>query len=99
LHYLENFLLFEAPEGLGRNGEPQQSQQYAREQVLAVCAKLSVPVADAKTVGPTTVLTFWGIELNTAELHVFNMLVTAYILRGKGRPHFSEVYDRALSSA
>jgi len=70
LLYLDNFILFEVPEGLGRNGETQQSQQCVREQALALCRKLGIPVADGKRVVPTTVLTFWGIELNTAEINV-----------------------------
>ncbi len=62
LHYLDDFLFFEAPLG------PGESLTTAREQAIALCAELGVPVADAKTVGPVTKLTFLGIELDTAEL-------------------------------
>jgi len=67
LYYVDDFLLFEAPVGQVRQDEP---QEIAREQVMATCAELGIPVAVGKTVGPTTVLTFWGIEFDTAKLVV-----------------------------
>ena len=70
LHYLDDFLLFEAPEELGKQGKSPQNLKCARDQALAVCAELGVPVADTKIVGPVTELTFLGIELNTAEMAV-----------------------------
>ena len=70
LHYLDDFLLFEAPQELGKQGKSPQNQTCARDQALAVCAEFSVPVVDTKTVGPVTELTFLGIELNTAEMAV-----------------------------
>ena len=60
IHYLDDFLLFGAP----------GSQQCieALTKALARCAHLGVPVAPSKTEGPSTVLVFLGIQLDTLSL-------------------------------
>ncbi len=57
LHYLDDFLL------LGPAGSP--AYALALQEVLALCAHLGVPVAEEKTEGPASTLTFLGIEINT----------------------------------
>ena len=60
LHYLDNFLLF---------GAPNSSQcERALQAALARCRNLGVPVAPGKTKGPSTTLAFLGIELDTVSL-------------------------------
>ena len=56
IHYLDDFLLFGAPDTL--------ECSQALTKALAICARLGVPVAEQKTVGPTSVLVFLGIELD-----------------------------------
>ena len=58
IHYLDDFLLFGAPDTL--------ECSQALTKALAICARLGVPVAEQKTVGPTSVLVFLGIELDTS---------------------------------
>ena len=62
LHYLDDFLLF---------GDP-NSEQYERalRSALAHCNILGGPVAPQKTEGPSTTLTFLGLELDTMSLTV-----------------------------
>jgi len=62
LHYLDDFLLFGAPD----SGKCKQALQMA----LACCRSLGVPVAPRKIRGPSTTLTFLGIELDTVSLSV-----------------------------
>ena len=57
IHYLDDFLLFGAP------GVPQCAVALCK--ALARCASLGVPVAPAKTEGPTTKIIFPGIEIDT----------------------------------
>ena len=58
IHYLDDFLLF---------GEPHSSEcSQALSKALAICARLGIPVAVQKTEGPTCVLVFLGIELDTS---------------------------------
>ena len=57
IHYLDDFLLFGAP------GVPQCAVALCK--ALARCASLGVPVAPAKTEGPTTKIIFLGIEIDT----------------------------------
>jgi len=58
----DNFLLFCVPD----SGQCEQALHIA----LARCRSLGVPVASRKTEGPTTTLTFLGIELDTLSLTV-----------------------------
>lgn len=62
LHYLDDFLIFGAPD----------TQECKRNisQVLERCAKLGVPIAAHKTEGPSTIITFLGIELNTRSMTI-----------------------------
>ena len=59
LHYLDDFLL------LGPPGQPSCADSLAH--TLALCNELGFPVAPEKTEGPTTVLTFLGIEVDTVQ--------------------------------
>lgn len=58
LHYLDDFLLLGPPDSA--------SCGQALSTTLALCEELGFPVAPEKTEGPTTVLTFLGIELDTS---------------------------------
>ena len=58
LHYLDDFLLLGPPDSL--------ACQAALATTLAACEDLGLPVAPEKTEGPSTVLTFLGIEIDTA---------------------------------
>ena len=60
IHYLDDFLLFGAP------GSQQCIEALTKP--LARCAHLGVPVAPSKTEGPSTVLVFLGIQLDTLSL-------------------------------
>ena len=57
LHYLDDFLIFGAPDSL--------ECQQALEKALQLCLQLGVPVAKSKTEGPATSIIFLGIELDT----------------------------------
>ena len=57
LHYLDDFLFVGHPE----SDQCTKSLQAA----LAVCSCLGVPVAPEKTEGPSSVITFLGIEIDT----------------------------------
>ena len=62
LHYLDDFLL------LG----PLNSQAcaLALQQTLQVCQELGVPVAVHKTEGPSSQLTFFGIQLDSVRVEL-----------------------------
>ena len=60
LHYLDDFLF------MGPPGTPVCEQ--ALDQALSTCKHLGVPVAVHKTEGPTTQLTFLGIQIDTEEM-------------------------------
>ena len=62
IHYLDDFLFFGQPESSGCA----DSLQIA----LDTCQVLGVPVATHKVVGPTTVLTFLGICLDTVKMEI-----------------------------
>ena len=57
MHYLDDYLLLGSPESL--------ECQRALEITLTCCQNMGVPVADHKTEGPSTVLVFLGIEVDT----------------------------------
>ena len=59
LHYLDDFLLLGPPEST--------VCAQSLTMTLALCEELGFPVASEKTEGPTTVLTFLGIELDTSS--------------------------------
>jgi hypothetical protein len=59
IHYVDDFLFVAA----GREAARQQM-----DAALALCAKLGVPMAADKAEGPTTCLTFLGIELDTVAM-------------------------------
>ena len=49
-------------------GKTQAECRHALDQFTKLCADLGVPLAPHKTVGPTTVLTFLGVELDTIQM-------------------------------
>ncbi len=60
IHYLDDFLLCGAPDS--------QQCNYPLGKALARCTHLGIPVAPDKTAGPTAVLVFLDIQLNTKTL-------------------------------
>lgn len=64
IHYVDDFLFVVSPSG----GEP--AAKRLLEGALALCAQLGVPMATGpgKVEGPSTCLTFLGIELDTVAL-------------------------------
>ena len=60
IHYLDNFLF------CGAAGSGKCAQNLAS--ALTTCRDLGVPVAEHKTQGPSTVLTFLGIEIDTVHM-------------------------------
>ncbi len=62
IHYLDDFLLVGKP-GLG-------DCAHSLQTALATCQTLGVPVAPHKVEGPSTVLTFLGICLDTINMEV-----------------------------
>ena len=58
LHYLDDFLFVESPGAPG----------VALEVACSTCAALGVPIAPEKLEGPTTCVTFLGIELDSSHL-------------------------------
>ena len=60
LHYLDDFLLVEAPGTDRCELNLRSSQDW--------CSKLDIPIAAHKTEGPVTSLVFLGIEINTVQL-------------------------------
>lgn len=57
IHYLDDYLLFGSPESL--------ECQLALDRTLITCHRLGVPIATHKTEGPSSQITFLGIELDT----------------------------------
>ena len=57
LHYLDDFLMF------GKPGTSECANNLSR--ALAICRDLGLPVAEHKVEGPTAVLIFLGIEIDT----------------------------------
>ena len=62
LHYLDDFLILGPPD--------QPICEEALLTTLAPCEELGFPVAEDKTEGPTTVLTFLRIEIDTLQQQV-----------------------------
>ena len=62
IHYLDDFLLVGKP-GVG-------DRAHSLQTALATCQTLGVPVAPHKVEGPSTVLTFLGICLDTSNMEV-----------------------------
>ena len=62
LHYLDDFLILGPPEKPACRG--------ALLTTLALCEELGFPVAKDKTEGPTTSLTFLGIEIDTQQQQI-----------------------------
>ena len=57
IHYLDDFLIIGSPDPHGGERE--------LEIALGLCQRLGVPIAEHKTEGPATTLTFLGMELDT----------------------------------
>ena len=62
LHYLDDFLV------LGPPASP--SCSFALDSLLSLCKDLGFPVADEKTAGPATCLTFLGIEIDSVACQI-----------------------------
>lgn len=62
LHYLDDFFFCGPPAS--------QECERALEVAVSVCQRLGLPVAPEKVVGPATVMTFLGIELDTVNEEV-----------------------------
>ena len=62
LHYLDDFLV------LGPPGQASCAEHLST--TLELCQELGFPVAEEKTEGPTTVITFLGIEIDTVRQQV-----------------------------
>ena len=62
IHYLDNFLLIGPPDS------PECAA--ALQTLLALCTELGVPVAEEKTDGPSTILIFLGIEIDTITMQL-----------------------------
>ena len=62
LHYLDDFLIMGPPDS--------QVCADALRTFLALCEELGVPVAEEKTEGPSTTLTFLGIKIVTTTLQL-----------------------------
>ena len=74
-------------------------KRYLQE-FLAICDKIGIPMAPEKTMGPSTCLTFLGIELNTVQkvarlpndkVDRCLSLVSEFLQRKKG--HFKRVVN------
>ena len=62
VHYLDDFLLW------GPSGSPLCAENL--QTTVSMCERLGLPVAPEKTVGPTTAITFLGIELDSVAQEV-----------------------------
>ena len=62
-HYLDDFIIV-GPPGWGVCGD-------SLSVALDTCSQLGVPVAAEKTVGPATVVTFLGVEVDTVEMELW----------------------------
>ena len=62
LHYLDDFLTFSPPGS--------ELASTMRSQVKPIFSRVGVPIAHEKTVGPSTTLTFLGIEIDTDLLQL-----------------------------
>ena len=61
IHYIDDFLFVVRP------AHSAQAAQHLRD-CQSLCLTLGIPIADEKTEGPTTCLTFLGIELDTVAM-------------------------------
>jgi len=62
IHYVDDFLFVIDPVGGG------EADRAILQGALSLCRELGIPMAEAKTEGPTTCLTFLGIELDTVAM-------------------------------
>ena len=62
LHYLDNFLVIGAP--------ITRECKQALETVLGLCRRLGIPISVHKTEGPSVVLIFLGVELDTQKMEI-----------------------------
>ena len=63
MHYLDDFLDVYTP-------DPGLAARH-RELILEIFAYLGVPVAEEKVEGPSTVLTYLGLKLDTDALEIW----------------------------
>ena len=62
MHYLDDFLIM-GPQGSGEAA-------WAKEVAISTLNRVGAPVAHHKTEGPSTSLTFLGIQIDTASLQL-----------------------------
>ena len=60
LHYVDDFLVVSPPQGGG-------PQSVDLGMALKLCKEVGVPIASHKAKGPSTVITFSGMEIDTVE--------------------------------
>ena len=62
IHYLDDFLIM---------GKPSSAEcEIALQKMLHICKQLGFPIAERKTEGPTTVIIFLGILLDTVKMEL-----------------------------
>ena len=62
IHYLDDFLIV---------GKPSSAEcEIALQKMLHICKQLGFPIAERKIEGPTTVITFLGILLDTVKMEL-----------------------------
>ena len=62
VHYLDDFLVAGAAHS--------NDCAYLMSELKGMCEQFGVPMAEEKTIGPTSVLTFLGLEINTNHMTV-----------------------------
>ena len=73
IHYLDDFFFVGPPNSV--------ACAWALETAVPLCSKLGFPVALSKVEGPSTVLTFLGIELDSVQLELWLPQVKIFRLK------------------
>lgn len=86
VHYVDDFLFVE---------KDKQSAQAHLETTLGLCVRIGLPIAHDKTEGPTTKLTFLGIELDssamTARLSAERLVELTQLLNTWGKKRHASI--------
>ena len=61
LHYCDDYFIY------GNSGDDEDSCEYALRSLVSTCNRLGVPLSPEKTVGPTSKITFLGLEIDAVE--------------------------------
>ena len=64
-HYFDDYLLVSPPNGVG---PPEQQIEQVSKRADQACEDLGVPLNPAKELGPSTCLSYVGVELDTVEM-------------------------------